>query len=328
MPANLTPQYIAAEERYRQAKTTAEKIEALKEMYATIPKHKGTDKLQGDIKRRMARHKAELQQEKKSGKRTGYVVEREGAGQIVVVGLPNVGKSQLVSVLTHASPEVAEYPFTTRVPYPAMMPFENIQIQLVDLPPIAATHMEFWVPNIIRNADGALLVVDLTTDVIAQIKTSLEILHNAKLALVREEPEVDPWSSVAFKRAMLVANKADFPGSEEICRSLQELYGASYPFISVSARHGRNLEDLKRQVFGLLDIIRVCSKVPGKSAEMDKPFILHRGSTLLDFAMTVHKDFAERMKYARIWGAEKFEGQRVNKDYVIADGDIIELHMK
>lgn len=328
MPANLPPQYLAAEERYREAKTPAEKMQALREMYAAIPKHKGTMKLQGDIKRRMARHRAELRQERKAGKRAAlFHVDREGAGQVVLAGLPNVGKSQLVSALTHASPEVAEYPFTTRVPHPAMMPFENIQIQLVDLPPIAPEHMEFWVPNIIRASDGVLLVVDLTAHPLGQAETSLEILKRSKLALVRQEPEVDPWSSVAYKKAMLVANKDDFEGSGADFGMLKDLYGGSLPTISVSARHGKNLEELKRCIFDMLNILRVTSKPPGKEAESDKPFILKRGSTLLDFAEMVHKDFAQKLKFARIWGAEKFDGQRVNKDYVLVDGDVIELHI-
>jgi ribosome-interacting GTPase 1 len=327
MPANLTPQYHAAEESYKAAKTPAEKIQALKEMYAVIPKHKGTDKLQGDIKRRIARHKAELQQERKTGKRAGFHVEKEGAGQLVLAGLPNVGKSQLVSALTHASPEVADYPFSTRAPHPAMMPFENIQIQLIDLPPISEDHMEFWVPNIIRTADGVLLVVDLAADPVHQVEASLEILKRAKLELVREEPEIDPWSSIAYKKTLFVANKSDFEGSKQSFELVHELYGNTFQAVSVSAQHGLNLMELKYQIFDMLNILRVHSKPPGKEVEMDKPFILKRGSTLMDFAQMVHKDFADNLKFARIWGSEKFDGQRVNKDYVLVDGDVIELHI-
>jgi ribosome-interacting GTPase 1 len=328
MPANLTPDYLAAEERYRQAKTPAEKILALKEMYATIPKHKGTMKLQGDIRKRIAKHNTELQQEKRAGKRAAtFHVEKEGAGQVVLAGLPNVGKSQLVSALTHASPEVADYPFTTRMPHPAMMPFENIQIQLVDLPPISNEHMEFWVPNIIRNSDGVLLMVDVSADPLHQTETSLKIMKESKLSLVREEPEVDPWSSVAYKKTLIVVNKDDFEGSEEGVEIVKDLYSGSYPVMSVSAKHGKNLEELKRSIFEMLDILRVHSKPPGKEAELDKPFILKRGSTLLDFAQMVHKDFGEKLKFARIWGSEKFDGQRVNKDYVLVDEDVIELHI-
>jgi ribosome-interacting GTPase 1 len=328
MPANLTPDYLAAEERYRQAKTPAEKIQALKEMYATIPKHKGTMKLQGDIKRRLARHKSDMLQERKAGKRAAlFHVEKEGAGQVVLVGLPNVGKSQLVSALTHASPEVAEYPFTTRVPHPAMMPFENIQIQLVDLPPISTEHMEFWVPNLVRNSDGVLLVVDGTADPLNQTETSFEIMKRSKLACVRDEPEVDPWSSVAYKRTMIVANKNDLEGSQDYGELLRDLYGDSFKIISVSAKRGKNLEELKRDIYDMLDILRVHSKPPGKEAELDRPFVLKKGSTLLDFAQMVHKDFGEKLKFARIWGSEKFDGQRVNKDYVLVEGDVIELHI-
>ena len=198
---------------------------------------------------------------------------------------------------------------------------------MVDLPPISAEHMEFWVPNIIRNADGVLLVVDLTADPLDQTETSLEIMKRSKLALVREEPEVDPWSSVAYKKTMIVANKDDFESSQKSVDILKDLYSDSYPVMSASAKHGKNLEELKREIYDMLNILRVHSKPPGKEVELDKPFILKRGSTLLDFAQMVHKDFAHKLKFARIWGSEKFDGQRVNKDYVLVDEDIIELHL-
>jgi hypothetical protein len=164
MPANLPPQYHEAEKRYRAAKTPVEKIQALQEMLAIIPKHKGTDHLVGDLKRRMARHQAEAQKKGAGGKGFSLYIDREGVGQAVLVGLPNVGKSLLLNRLTHARSEVADYPFTTRHPHPGMVEFENVQIQLVDLPPVSPEHTDLWVFSLIRNADIVLLVVDLNRD--------------------------------------------------------------------------------------------------------------------------------------------------------------------
>ena len=106
MPANLTPQYLKAEERYKQAKTDPEKLLALEEMLATIPKHKGTEKLQGDIKQRISRLKKESLKKKGSHHwESDFFAVKEGAGQIVILGPPNTGKSQLLASLTSAHPE-------------------------------------------------------------------------------------------------------------------------------------------------------------------------------------------------------------------------------
>jgi len=329
MPANLPPQYLAAEHRYKEAKTPQEKIKALKEMWALLPKHKGTDKLQADLKRRLARHKEELETRGKGGKKGFSVyVDREGAGQVVLVGPPNVGKSQILSALTHAAPEVAAYPFTTRMPQPGMMPFENIQIQLVDLPPVSPEYMEPWVPEIIKHADSALLVVDLSgEDPLEQVTTTLEVLDRHKVQLVGPSSTPVADALVFYKKTLLVANKMDAPGAEDTFTTLSELYRDTLPAIAISARRGTHLEDLKRQIFQGLDIVRVYSKPPGKEADTTKPFTFPRGSTLLDFAEAIHKDFVEHLKFARVWGADKFEGQRVNKDYELEDGDVIELHL-
>ena len=137
MPANLPPQYFAAEKRFRAAKTIPEKIEALEAMLAIMPKHKGTDKLRADLRGRMAKLSAEAERARATSRKgTSHYIRKEGAGQAVLVGLPNVGKSQLVAALTEATPEIGEYPFTTRSAIIGMMPFENVQIQLIDLPPL------------------------------------------------------------------------------------------------------------------------------------------------------------------------------------------------
>ena len=122
MPANLTQQYLKAEEAYRRATTVDEELKCLQVMLQEIPKHKGTDHLQAQLKTKISKAKKELQSDKRTGKKTrGIRIPRQGAGTAILMGGPNAGKSQLLATLTRAAPQVAEYPFTTHVPMPGMM---------------------------------------------------------------------------------------------------------------------------------------------------------------------------------------------------------------
>ncbi len=325
MPANLTPEYLQAEQRFKSAKTTEEKISALEEMQATIPRHKGTEKMQAELKRRLSKLRTE--QARRPTSRAGIIhrVDKEGAGQVALVGPPNSGKSLLLRRLSHAMPEVADYPFTTRVPLPGMMPFEDVQIQLVDLPPVHPDFHESWLYQIIRNADTALLVVDLSDpDLLEDLETTLAQLANAKVLLGRGElPGVTGWLA---KPALLAANKVDTPEAADDLDILKELYGARFPILPVSAETCEGLEALRTAVFDLLEVVRVYTKPPGKKLERTAPYVLKRGSRLEDLAAHVHHDFLTQLKFARVWGHGRFEGQMVNRDYVLADKDIIELH--
>jgi len=325
MPANLTPDYLEAERRFKSAKTTEDKIAALEEMMATIPRHKGTEKMQADLKRRLSKLRAE--QARRPASRIGIIhrVEKEGAGQVVMVGPPNSGKSLLVRRLTHAMPEVADYPFTTRVPLPGMMPFEDVQVQLVDLPPVHPDFPESWLYQIIRNADAALLVVDLSDpDLLEDLETTLGQLAGAKVQLAEGKlPDVPGWLR---KRTLLVANKIDASGAPEDLEILRELYGARFVLTRVSAETGEGLDSLRHAVFELLEVIRVYTKAPGKKLERTAPYVLKRGSRLIDLAGHVHQDFLAQLKYARLWREGRFEGQMVNRDHVLEDKDVVELH--
>lgn len=327
MPANLPPQYHQAEQRFREARTIPEKIEALEAMLAIIPKHKGTEHLQGDIKRRMAKLRAEA--EKKGGRRGfSMAVEREGAGQVVLVGAPNAGKSSLVSRLTNARPEVADYPFTTRRPVAGMMPYENIQIQLVDLPAISPEYMEPWVPGLVRPADLVLLVADLgRMDMIEQVDAVEGILEGGRITLAGDPGKAPAEAGRSAKKTLLVANKADVSGAADALEILKEFYAGRCPILEVSAREGKGLEELKAAIYGALGILRVYTKPPGKEASLGAPVVLPVGSTVLDFAAAIHKDFASQLKYARIWGKGLYEGQKVQRDFALREGDIVELHI-
>jgi ribosome-interacting GTPase 1 len=325
MPANLTPEYLEAEQHYKSAKSNEEKISALEEMLATIPRHKGTEKMQADLKQRLAKLRTEQSHKPASRADLIHRVEKEGAGQVALVGPPNSGKSSLVRRLTRATPEVADYPFTTRIPVPGMMQFEDVQIQLVDLPPAHPDFPESWVYQIIRNADAALLILDLgDADLLEDLETTLSELSKAKVKLdAGELPGVTGWLA---KKTLLIANKVDAPGARENLDILRELYEVRFTILPVSAQSGEGLEQLRASVYDLLGIIRVYTKAPGKKLEKTAPYVLRRGSTVMDLAARVHHDFLTQLKYARVWGHGKFDGQMAHRDHVLEDKDVVELH--
>ncbi|KPJ52181.1 hypothetical protein AMJ39_08460 [candidate division TA06 bacterium DG_24] len=331
MPANLPPQYIQAEQRFREAKTDEEKIARLQEMLAIIPKHKGTEKIRADLKTRLSRlRKGSAKKQRAASRRPQFDhVEREGAAQVALIGPPNAGKSALLAALTGASPEVAPYPFTTHRPAPGMMPFQNIQIQLIDTPPIASDVMETWLPSLVRKVDFVLFVVDLSSDdILEQTDTVVERLREGRVELVQTAPDDQPASGVAAKKTVIVANKCDVPGSPERLKILREFFGDRLPLVQVSASTGEGLEDLRTYVYRALEIIRVYTKEPNRPPDREDPVILKRGSTVLDAARSIHKDFARNLKYARIWGSNTYDGQRVERAHVLADEDIIEFHIR
>lgn len=328
MPANLTPDYHEAEARYRQARTPREKVAALEEMLAKIPKHKGTEKLQADIKRRIAR--AREQDDKKSGgKRHSLTVSREGAAQVVLLGAPNVGKSQMVASLTHARPEVAPYPFTTRVPQPGMMAFENVQIQLVDMPALSSEHLEGWVSSVIRAADAGLLVANLADDdVLDQVEEVLSILEGMRIFPGAPGHPADlAQPSHFYLPTMLVGWQADQPGAADRAQVVREVYGGRFPVVELCRSDEEGLRAFPRRIFEFLDLMRVYTQAPGQKADRSRPFVLRRGSTVAQLAEHIHKDFALKLKFARIWGSATFDGQRVQRDYVLHDEDVVELHV-
>jgi ribosome-interacting GTPase 1 len=328
MPANLTPQYLEAEAKFKQAKSIPEKIKALEVMMAVIPKHKGTEKIRGQLKSRMAKLKEELQRRPTLGRaEQAYNIKREGIAQVILLGLPNSGKSSLLSHITNASSEVADYPFTTQKPVPGMMKFENVQIQLVDTPPIQLDHIEPGLSNLLRNADTLLLVIDLTEDPVFQMEILLEELNQMKIKPMGEGPISSLETGWVGLKTLLLGNKCDIKNAIEGYRALETRFGNTYPILPISAKEGMNFEELKKEVYQLLDIIRVYTKAPGREPDYTEPVILKKGGTIGEVALSIHKDFMAKLKYARVWGSGKFDGQMVKRDYQVNEGDVVELHM-
>jgi ribosome-interacting GTPase 1 len=329
MTANLTPDYFAAEKRFKEARTPSEKLTALKEMLSALPKHKGTEKMQADLKRRIKAATEEAQKKTRGARSNIPSVAPEGMGQLVLVGAPNSGKSALVARVSGAPIEVADYPYTTRLPQPGMLRYEDLQFQLVDMPPISAEYMESWVPTLVRSADGVLLVADLDDpDLLGGLEVAEHRLSERRIDLVRPAPGVRPRPAQerVSMPTLLVGTKLDRPGARDNLEVLADLYGTRFPVVPVSVESGEGLDRLARAVFELRDIVRVYTKQPGKKPDMDSPFVVARGSTVMDLAEKVHKELAARLAFARIWAPGKYDGQRVPRDHVLADRDVIELH--
>jgi len=329
MPANLTPEYFEAEKLYKQARTDEERLLALEQMLAVIPKHKGTEKLQSDIKKRIARLREGQEKKGVKGGKSGsqFYIPKEGAGQVVVIGAPNSGKSSVLARFTKAQVEVADYPFSTTNLQPGMMVFENVKIQLVDTPPISEDYFEPWMTGIIRNADLVLLVVSLgSSAILEEIELVREKLRSRKVELVQESEEKFKPDGMAFVRAIILGTHLDSDVGMDNLEVVQSLYGKDFEVFGISFKSGEGAEVFPRRIFELLKIVRVYTKSPGKEPDLTDPVVLAKGATVLDFAYSIHKELAKNLKYARIWSKNKYEGLRVARDYVLLDEDICELH--
>ncbi len=325
MPANLTPDYLKAEKWFRSATSNDEKIMALEQMLRVIPKHKGTDHLRADLRKKLSRLK-ETDTQKKGGKHVDiFHVPHSGAGQVVLLGTPNCGKSSIVAGLTNAKVNVADFPFASGTPVPGMVQFEDIKIELVDMPPITAEYSAPGQVGTYRNCDLIAIVIDLSADVEEQLLICLDFLESRNLLFGSETPEHDTQGNVLGKKAFCICTKSDIakPGALE---NLKKLCEYPFEFVEVSAMSDDGLEGLSEKLFKLLGIIRIYSKPPGKPADMTDPFTLPVGSTVMDLATTVHRQLAEKLKFAKIWGTGVYDGQNTQRNHVLNDKDIIELH--
>jgi ribosome-interacting GTPase 1 len=295
-------------------------------MLAIMPKHKGTDKLRADLRRRISQLKDLSRGGKGPGRRAPvYLIEKEGVGQVALVGPPNTGKSSLLAALTKAQPQIADYPYSTRIPLAGMMRFENVQVQLVDTPPLGGDYLEPWFPDLLRRADAWALVLAPPADPLDQWEALRGILAALELTVAgRSDPA--PPDRLTVKPALLILNKADlFTDTEELELYL-ELLGEHSP-LAVSVKTRLGLQDLRASIFRILNLVRVYTRAPGKAANFNSPFVLPAHSRVQELASRIHHDLGRKFKFARVWGRETFEGQRVQRDYVLQEGDVVELHL-
>jgi ribosome-interacting GTPase 1 len=329
MPANLTPQYQRLEDQYRRAHSAQERAELLEQMLATIPKHKGTEKLQADLKTKLKEAKAEIQSEATAPKRSGksFRFPRQGAGQVVIVGAPNSGKSRILKELTKAEPEVAAYPFTTREPMPGMMPWQDVSVQLIDTPPITEAHFEPYLLNLVRAADAVVLAFDgssddapeQTAEVINQFAT-----RKTRLSNVTGFDEED--FSIVHVKTLLVATRASAAGCRDRLDFFREMTGAELPMLEIEFEQSGAADRLREAIYQLLNVIRIYTKKPGKPADDTSPFLIKAGGTVEDLAAVVHRDLVESLKFAKVWGSSAHDGQSVGREHVLHDKDLVELH--
>jgi uncharacterized protein len=329
MAVNLTPQYLEAEAECKRAQTAEERLECLKKMWALVPKHKASEKLQAELKTKMSETREEVEREKKHPKKVGvsYKIPRQGAGQVILLGGPNAGKSRLLTRLTRATPEVAPYPFTTREPHAGMMEWEDARVQLIDTPPITADYLEPYVSSMVRAVDASVLMLDLgDDDGPFAAETVIERLAAVKTVLVGQAPAEIADPAIHYSKTLLVANKSDLPGAADRLEIVREMFGQRFPIHVLAAESGKGLEEVRTAIYRVLNVIRVYSKRPGKPADKESPFTCPAGSTVAQMAELVHRDFAEKLKSARVWGTGVFDGQTVTRDHVLHDKDVVELH--
>ncbi|MBD3258541.1 TGS domain-containing protein [candidate division GN15 bacterium] len=331
MPANLPPQYYELEREYNAERDPREKLRMAQELLRMMPKHKGTDKLQADMKSKIAKLKKQIEGGAKTGATrqapTHDHVEPEGAGQVILIGPPNSGKSSLVDVLTGAEPLVADYPYATREPLAGMMEYETVQLQLIDTPPISPDLYENYLSNLIRNADLVVLVADLADpEMMERLDFVVGKLEDKRIILKSEVDEQPDDPRFMYKKLLVCAHKVYDDETGERLEALKKRF-ADFPIVPTSIIDDDSMAALRKSLFDALKVIRVYTKQVGKDVEFVDPVILPIGGTVEDAAVSIHKDFARKLKFAKIWGEGKFDGQRVNRDYELTDGDIVEFHI-
>lgn len=334
MPANLTQQYKKAEDNYRRAETLEEELRWLQVMLAEMPKHKGTDHLQAKLKTQISQVKKNIESQKSRGSSSGgstrsFRVPRQGAGTAVIIGGPNAGKSQLLATLTRATPEIAPYPFTTKLPQPGMMAWEDVFVQLIDTPPITSDFLEPYIVGMLRSADLALLMINLNDDSgMEQAKEVLDKLQTTKTRLAAESSLDEEDVGLAFTRTYVLANKIDDPEALERLELFHEICPLPFREFKISANNHSTLEELRNEIYKSLDVIRIYTKDPRKKEpDRDKPFTLSRGENLVALAELIHKDYAKNLKFGKVWGSAVHDGTVVKGDYILNDLDVVELHI-
>ncbi|UCC33136.1 MAG: 50S ribosome-binding GTPase [Candidatus Bathyarchaeota archaeon] len=391
MPANLPAE---AKHKWREAslaRRPEEKIIKLQEFLSLIPKHKGTENLRAQVKRKIAtlrREIAEKKRKKAGGGGPSFFIEKEGDAQIVILGSTNVGRSSLLSLLTNAKVEVSNYLYTTKEPTPGMFQHQDLQFQLVEAPALMEDTADggAWSPQtltVARNADGLLLMIDLSKDPTEQLHLISQELDKARILIrkptarveierrymgagfklivlgrlvdctsrnveqllksygmhdatvkIQGEATLDDvedsiFEGTVYRPAIIIANKADFPGAEKRIEQLKPLAGEGMGILPISCRDKSGLERLGTKIFKMLNIIRVYTKEPNKRAPSKKPFTIRKDSTILDLAKRIHSDFYKQFSYAKVWAKRlRFSPQRVGGGFALEDGDTVEIHMK
>jgi ribosome-interacting GTPase 1 len=331
MPANLPPQYYALEKDFKKEIDPQEKLRLAKELMAIMPKHKGTEKLQAELKAKISKLNKQIQggSRKHGARRTDILthIEKEGAAQIIFIGPPNSGKSSLFGTLTNTQPIIADYPYSTREPMAGMMVYDTVQLQLIDTPPISEEHIDTYLFSLVRQADLVVVVADVCSSKLTDdLKLLFSQLEQKRIVLTSRVPDQIDDPGLAFKNAIIGAHKFLDDGGEAGLEKVKKLYH-DFKIVPTSILDDESLEAFKKAIFDSLGVMRVYTKKAGQEPDFNDPIILPVGGTVEDAAQAIHKDFAAKLQYARVWGEGKFEGQKVKHNFVLSDKDIIEFHI-
>jgi uncharacterized protein len=328
MPANLPPQYRKAEEDYRRAQSPDESVRCLEKLLQLIPKHKGTDHLQADLKTRLKDARAAAQQATVSVKGgPQFRIPRQGAGTVIVLGAPNSGKSRVVAELTNASPAVEAYPFSTREPFPAMMHWQDTLVQLIDTPPVAESYFEPYLIDYVRTADLVVLCFDGTSDDAPEETLALlDQFRTRKTVLTSESGFDENDYATVHVKTLLIVTRRDFSGTKDRIDFFGEMTRTPLPLVQVDLDQADDVERLRDSIYSALNVVRIYTKAPGGPVVYHDPFTLPAGATVEDLAERVHHELAEKLKFARLWGSSSHEGQTVGREHVLHDRDLVELH--
>ncbi len=348
LPAEAKAKWI----RVMEAKTPEEKIQALQDFLSHVPKHKGTENLVMWARRRMAelREQAEKDRRKSSGRGLQLFVEKDGAGQVILLG-----DFQLRCTLMRALTKVKQDP--VELPVVGMTYFEDVRIQLVNPPYF--TPESRWASRIIgmaRNAEVLLLTVrdheeyqrfrDFLSNngidlgrprgrvILERMRTGsgVRVVNMGKLLDTSEEELRRYVEGFGFRSA--IVKIMGEVGLDDVERAIFES-GTSKPAVLVSPSAlsqpsipPERLEDIRKSLFIELDVIRVYTKEPFEPPTKD-PLVLRRGSTVADVAKKLHTSLYEGLTYARVWGkSARHQGQRVGPDWILEDGDVVEIHVR
>ena len=331
MPANLPPQYYKLDREFKVETDPRERLRMAEELLRMMPKHKGTTKLQGEMKAKISKLKslAEGGSHGPGAHRSDSFshIDKEGAAQIILVGPPNSGKSSLLDALTQARPMVADYPFTTREPMVGMTEFETVHFQLIDTPSINLDQMESYMPGLIRQAHIVVLVLDISSPQVEkefeEVRTRLQ---DKRIKFASGTAESSDMSGAMLKRTIVAAHKYLDEGADVVLSRFQTEH-PELDIVPTSIIDDPSLVELKRHIFTMLHIIRIYTKRVGHDLDQSDPLTLPEGSTIEDAAKATHKDFAAKLNFAKVWRDGKFEGQRATRKFELADRDIVEFHM-
>ncbi len=300
-----------------------------------MPKHKGTDHLKAQLRSRLSRLMGELEQGGSKGPASGrtepFSMPKEGGGRATLIGPTNVGKSLTLNRSTGARSKVGAYELSTQEPVPGMLYYEDVRIQLVDTPPISNPSTQGRLYGLLRNTDVFVVVVDLSMDAVAQTEEVFSALSDWNFSLLERgqplSPDTNAWLT---KPTIIVCNKADIPGALDMLEPVEDAYAERFHVIMASAEEGVGFDELAQNVFDELGVIRVYTKSPRVRVEdytPTEPLVLPIGATVIEAATQLHKELAQQLKYAILWGESgKFDGQHVGRAHQLTDRDIIELH--